>query len=53
MNKVLVIGATGFIGSHLVEKLHLKKYKVSALVRKTSNTKNLESLGVKLLFGFS
>lgn len=35
--KVLVTGATGFIGSRLVRKLLCEGYDVSALVRKSSN----------------
>ena len=32
--KVLVTGATGFIGSHLAEKLSKEGYEVKALIRK-------------------
>ena len=34
--KALVTGASGFIGSHLCEKLLAKGYKVKAFVRYTS-----------------
>lgn len=51
MNNVLVIGGSGFIGSHLVERLYLKGYKVTVLVRKNSNTKFLKSLGIELRLG--
>ena len=32
MKKILITGAEGFIGSHLVEKLALKGFKVKCLV---------------------
>lgn len=37
MNKVFVTGATGFLGSHIVETLIQKEYHVIALKRKESN----------------
>lgn len=36
---VLLTGATGFIGSHVLDMLLRENYKVSCLVRKTSNLK--------------
>ncbi len=36
--RILVTGATGFIGSHLVQRLVLEKAEVYALCRKDSNT---------------
>ena len=38
IRKVLVTGASGFIGSHLVELLLKKKIKVKAFVRYSSNS---------------
>lgn len=49
--KVAVTGGSGFIGGHLVERLVSEGCKVKALVRKTSNTELLETLGVKLVYG--
>ncbi|MEM9188227.1 MAG: NAD(P)-dependent oxidoreductase [Myxococcota bacterium] len=46
--KVLITGATGFLGSHLAEKLIEHGHEVRALVRKTSRTEFLEELGVEL-----
>jgi nucleoside-diphosphate-sugar epimerase len=42
--KVLVTGASGFLGSHVVERLSAAGEQVRALVRKTSNRRHLESL---------
>jgi 2-alkyl-3-oxoalkanoate reductase len=50
--KVLVTGATGFLGGHVAERLAARGDTVRALVRKTSNTKHLLSLrGVELFEG--
>jgi nucleoside-diphosphate-sugar epimerase len=48
---ILVTGATGFIGSHLVEQLLNQKHQVFALVRKTSNVGPLIDKGVNLIYG--
>lgn len=49
--KALVTGATGFIGSHLVEELVKRGYRVTCLVRKTSNLKWIEGLDADILYG--
>ena len=49
--KNLVTGATGFVGSHIAERLSKEGEEVTALVRATSNTKFLSSIGVKFVYG--
>lgn len=49
--KALVTGATGFIGSHLVTELARNGYRVTCLVRKTSNLKWLEAADADMLYG--
>jgi nucleoside-diphosphate-sugar epimerase len=49
--KVLITGASGFIGSHLAEKLLGQGYEVACLKRKTSDTKWLEGLNIKFIPG--
>jgi nucleoside-diphosphate-sugar epimerase len=49
--KALVTGATGFIGSHLCEELLRRGFKVTCLVKKTSNLKWIEHLDLKLAIG--
>jgi 2-alkyl-3-oxoalkanoate reductase len=49
--KALVTGATGFVGSHLVEALHRRGDEITALVRSPSKAAALEPLGVRLVTG--
>lgn len=49
--KVLVTGATGFIGSHIVEALIRRGYDVTCLVRQTSSLRWIEGLDVKFIYG--
>jgi len=49
---ILVTGATGFLGSHIVDELLTNDYQVNALARRTSNTSYLQSLAkVKIING--
>ena len=48
--KILVTGATGFVGKHLILELVKKYSEVCALVRKSSNVEFLKSLGVELRY---
>ena len=47
--KVLVTGATGFIGSHTADKLLEKGYDVRCIIRKTSNLRWLEGKKIELI----
>jgi len=47
----LVTGATGMTGSHLVQTLVLRGERVRALVRPTSRTSTLRSLGIDIRVG--
>jgi len=49
--KILITGATGFIGKNLAEKLMEDGYDTYAIVRKTSHIDFLKSIGVKLVYG--
>jgi nucleoside-diphosphate-sugar epimerase/predicted dehydrogenase len=50
-NKILVTGATGFLGKRLVELLSQKGHPVRALARKLSNIEELKELNVEIFFG--
>lgn len=47
----IVTGATGFIGSHITRKLVEKGEEVKVLVRKTSNTSNIDDLEIEKVYG--
>ncbi len=51
MARVLVTGASGFVGYHLVQALRARGDEVTCLVRKTSRTEQLEPLGVRRVYG--
>lgn len=51
MTDILITGATGFVGSHLVEALVARGEGVRALARETSNLAQLRSLGVETVTG--
>lgn len=47
--RVLITGATGFLGSHLAERLVNDGHQVRAVVRKSSKTKFLDSIGAEIV----
>jgi len=49
--KALVTGATGCIGSHIVEALLAQGHEVRALARRTSNISHLKTTGAEIVFG--
>jgi len=51
MKKVLITGATGFIGSNLAAKLVEQKTGVRCLVRNSSSLRRIEGLPVDLVYG--
>jgi dihydroflavonol-4-reductase len=51
MKKVLVTGAAGFIGSHVVRELLAENKEVRCLIRPGENTRNLKGLDVEKVQG--
>jgi nucleoside-diphosphate-sugar epimerase len=49
--KVLITGANGFIGSHIVDMLLKEKYNVTCILRKKSNLKWIQNLPIKYVYG--
>ncbi len=49
--KAAVTGATGFVGSHLIEALRARGDQVTCLVRSPKKAKALEAAGVSLVYG--
>lgn len=50
-NKKLVIGASGFLGSHVTRQLVERGDDVRVLIRKTSSTKGISDLAVEYRYG--
>ncbi|MHB1033983.1 MAG: NAD-dependent epimerase/dehydratase family protein [Pirellulales bacterium] len=51
MSRVLITGASGFIGAHLAEALVARGDDVTCLVRRTSQVERLKPLAVRLAYG--
>ena len=51
MGKKLVIGASGFVGSHVTRQLVAKGADVRVMLRRTSSTKGIEDLAVERCYG--
>ena len=49
--RVLITGATGFIGSNVAKKLIEAGFEVNALIRKSSNRLNIKGLPLKIFYG--
>jgi dihydroflavonol-4-reductase len=49
--KIFITGATGFIGTHLIEALNGKGHTLTCLVRKSSTTKTCKKYGCELVYG--
>lgn len=47
----LITGATGFVGGHLVRRLHAEGWHIRALVRPTSDTRVLDEVGAERVHG--
>ena len=51
MSKIFITGVNGFIGSHIAERFIQAGHQVCGLVRKTSDLKLIEHLGLELYYG--
>jgi nucleoside-diphosphate-sugar epimerase len=51
LSKIFLTGATGFIGSFVVEKLQQMDHNITCLVRKSSNLRWLQNMSVNLVSG--
>jgi len=51
MNKILLTGATGFIGSHVAEKFIAENVRISCMCRRNSNTSFLKNINTEIIIG--
>ncbi len=51
MKNILVIGASGFVGKHLTQKLLTEGYKVRCLVRNPDKVQDLATVGCEIIKG--
>ena len=51
MKKILVIGASGFVGGYLTRQLLLEGYQVHCLARTPDKLKELATLGCEIVKG--
>lgn len=51
MDKIIITGATGFIGSHIVREFCKHRLAIGCLVRKESSLSNIEDLNIELRYG--
>ena len=55
MKKILIVGATGFIGKHLIKKLStIKDLEIICLIRKATKKQDIEYLkefNTKMIYG--
>ncbi|MDP3973582.1 MAG: NAD(P)-dependent oxidoreductase [Candidatus Daviesbacteria bacterium] len=49
--KLFITGASGFVGRHLVKKLNKRKYLITVLLRKKSDTPFFMKMGIKVILG--
>jgi dihydroflavonol-4-reductase len=49
--RIFITGATGFIGTHLVQRLALTEHRLVCLVRQTSDVSTLKKVGAALVTG--
>ena len=51
MEKILVTGASGFLGANLVKRLHDKGYSVRIIVRKNANIAHIAMYAHEVVYG--